>query len=90
MNWIADHTTSFGFSYSAGSYLNSLSKLDANNALLRDTRFGAALNENQLEASSYSKQFMDYTGIGKGIDIKSIQNIWLPHSKYPIIQPTQN
>ena len=53
MNWIADHATSFGFSYSAGSYLNSLGKLDANNALLRDTRFGAALNENQLEASGY-------------------------------------
>ena len=53
MNWIADHTTNFGFSYSTGSYLNSLGKLDANNALLRDTRFGAALNESQLEASGY-------------------------------------
>lgn len=52
MHWIADHTTSFGFSFSSGSYLNSLGKLNLNNDL-RDARFGNALTDEQLETSSY-------------------------------------
>lgn len=53
MHWIADHTTNFGFSFSSGSYLNSLGKLDPNNALLRNPNLGAPLTASQLEASSY-------------------------------------
>lgn len=53
MHWIADHTTNFGFSFSSGSYLNSLGKLDPNNASMRDPILGAALTAPQLETSSY-------------------------------------
>ncbi|MBT3786019.1 hypothetical protein HOF92_13675 [bacterium] len=52
INWVADHSTDFGFSYSQGGYLDSLAKLDAANPS-RDLDFGPALTGAALNPSNY-------------------------------------